>query len=222
MSLGVRAAFRWWSALMLAVSASLIARPAAAQVTTSSIRGAVTDDAGKPVENVRIEAVHQPSGTRYATVTRTDGRFSLVGLRIGGPYTVAATALGYARQEKGGISLTLGVAADLSFKLATAAVQLQAVTTSADANAISSTRTGAATQVSRQALENLPTISRRIGDFTRLTPQASGSSFAGQDNRLNNITVDGSYFNNSFGLGGQPGDRTGVAPISLDAISRSR
>ncbi|WP_373071167.1 TonB-dependent receptor, partial [Gemmatimonas sp.] len=84
----------------------------------------------------------------------------------------------------------------------------------------SSARTGAATQVSRATIEKLPTISRRIGDFTRLTPQASGSSFAGQDNRLNNITVDGSYFNNSFGLGGQPGDRTGVAPISLDAIEQ--
>ena len=37
---------------------------------------------------------------------------------------------------------------------------------------------------------------------------------------MNNITVDGSYFNNSFGLGGQPGDRTGVAPISLEAIEQ--
>ena len=84
----------------------------------------------------------------------------------------------------------------------------------------SSARTGAATSVSRARLATLPTISGRIGDITRLTPQASGMSFAGQDNRLNNITVDGSYFNNSFGLGGAPGERTGVAPISLEAIEQ--
>ncbi len=45
-------------------------------------------------------------------------------------------------------------------------------------------------------------------------------SFGGQDNRLNNITVDGSYFNNSFGLAGAPGERTGVAPISLESIEQ--
>ena len=71
-----------------------------------------------------------------------------------------------------------------------------------------------------EQIANLPNVSNRLEQYTRLTPQASGSTFAGQDNRLNNITVDGSYFNNSFGLGGQPGDRTGVAPISLDAIEQ--
>ena len=88
----------------------------------------------------------------------------------------------------------------------------------------SSTRTGAATAVTREDLATLPTISGRITDITRLTPQYGGSgTFAGQDNRANNITVDGSYFNNSFGLDtttGGPGDRTGVAPISLEAIEQ--
>ena len=50
--------------------------------------------------------------------------------------------------------------------------------------------------------------------------QASGMSVAGQDSRMNNITVDGSYFNNSFGLGNTPGDRTGVAPISPQSARR--
>ena len=84
----------------------------------------------------------------------------------------------------------------------------------------SSQRTGAATTVSRDMIATLPNVSNRLENFTRLTPQAAASSFVGQDNRMNNITVDGSYFNNSFGLGGAPGDRTGVAPISLQAVEQ--
>jgi hypothetical protein len=202
---------------------ALLAAPsqAAAQVTTSAMRGSVTDSAGRPLEGAQIEAIHQPSGSRYAATTRADGRFTLPGLRVGGPYTVSAARLGYQRQTQGNISLALGVSADVSFRMVAAAVQLTAVTVQAEAGVMASTRTGAATQVSREALEQLPTISRRISDFVRLTPQfTGGGSFAGVDNRLNNISVDGSYFNNSFGLGGQPGDRTGVSPISLDAIEQ--
>ena len=216
----VRRAGRTWIAGAVAMFALATARPVEAQVTTSAIRGTVTDSTGKPIENVRIDAVHQPSGTRYSSGTRADGAFAIIGMRIGGPYQITASALGFRKETREVAALTLGVTSDVRFVLTNAAVQLQAITTQADPSALSTTRTGAATSVTRQALENLPTISRRIGDFTRLTPQASGSSFAGQDNRLNNITVDGSYFNNSFGLGGQPGDRTGVAPISLDAIEQ--
>jgi hypothetical protein len=202
---------------------ALLAAPsqAAAQVTTSAMRGSVTDSTGRPLEGAQIEAVHQPSGSRYAATTRADGRFTLPGLRVGGPYTVSAARLGYQKQTQGNISLALGVPADVNFRMVAAAVQLTAVTVQAEAGVMASTRTGAATQVSREALEQLPTISRRISDFVRLTPQfTGGGSFAGVDNRLNNIMVDGSYFNNSFGLGGQPGDRTGVSPISLDAVEQ--
>jgi outer membrane receptor protein involved in Fe transport len=216
----IRRAGRCWMAGAVAMFALATARPVEAQVTTSAIRGSVTDSAGKPIENVRIDAVHQPSGTRYSTGTRADGGFSIIGMRIGGPYQITASALGFRKETREVPALTLGITSDVRFVLSNAAVQLQAITTQADPNALSTTRTGAATSVTRATIEALPTISRRIGDFTRLTPQASGSSFAGQDNRLNNITVDGSYFNNSFGLGGQPGDRTGVAPISLDAIEQ--
>lgn len=205
------------------VGGALLAAPATAtaQVTTSAMRGSVTDSAGRPLEGAQIEAVHQPSGTRYAATTRADGRFTLPGLRVGGPYVVTAARLGYQKQTKGDISLALGVSADVNFRMVSAAVQLTAVTVQAEAGALASTRTGAATQVSREAIEALPTISRRLSDFVRLTPQfTGGSSFAGADNRLNNIMVDGSYFNNSFGLGGQPGDRTNVSPISIDAIEQ--
>ncbi len=208
------------TALGAALVGLMAAAPVSAQVTTASIRGLVTDEAGKPLDNARITAIHRPSGTTYQGQSRGDGRFLIPGMRVGGPYTVAATRIGYARQSQDGIQLTLGVSADLVFKMNATAQVIGAVTVTSSGGGLSKTRTGAATSVAREQLEALPTISRRIDDFTRLTPQASGNSFGGQDNRLNNITVDGSSFNNSFGLAGQPGDRTGVAPISLDAIEQ--
>src|SRR5207302_7541148 len=153
---------------------------------------------------------------------------------VGGPYRVTISQVGYRPEVQNGVTLTLGVTSDLRFLMAHATVELAPVTVTAPpAGAVfSSERTGAATTVTTQQLSHLPTISRRVEDLLRLTPQytatqqptSSGAlsfvSFAGQDNRLNNMTVDGSYFNNSFGLGGQPGDRTNVAPISLEAIEQ--
>ena len=212
---------------VLAVLALVVsAQGSAAQgVTTGAISGLVTDANGNPRGSVNVVAVHEPSGTTYGARTRPDGRVTIPGMRVGGPYRVTASSIGFEPQVRENVYVNLGVSTDLQFVLREVAVRLEGVVVTAQADAIfSSDRTGAATSVSREALETLPTISRRIEDFARLTPQYSGSgfgfSFAGQDNRLNNLTVDGSYFNNSFGLAGQPGDRTGVAPISLDAIEQ--
>lgn len=212
---------RWILRLTMAMAAIAVAASAtiaSAQVTTGSVRGIVTDSDNRPLEGARITAIHLPSGTQYIGATRADGRFVIPGMRVGGPYQVAATMIGFARQSRDDIQVSLGASADLVFKMDAVATQLSAVTVTSEGGELSTTRTGAATSVRREALEQLPTISRRLSDFTRLTPQASGNNFAGQDNRLNNITIDGAAFNNSFGLGGQPGDRTGVAPISLDAV----
>src|SRR5437667_89106 len=194
-------------------------------VTTAAIAGVVTDSSGTPLEAARVVAVHGPSGTTYAAVTRTDGRFTIAGMRVGGPYRVTVTVVGHRRELQDQIHLTLGGTADLRFVLGQASVELEPVTVTATSNPVfSSSRTGAATTISPTQIDRLPTISRRVEDLLRLTPQYSpmsfGFSFAGQDNRLNNMTIDGSYFNNSFGLAGQPGDRTSVAPVSLDALEQ--
>jgi hypothetical protein len=201
---------------------AIAAVPAFAQVTTSSVIGSVVGEDGRPLAGAQVVAVHQPSGTRYGTLSRADGRFLIPGMRIGGPYTVTASMIGFQSQAREGISLTLGVASDVAFVLATSAVQLEGITATVDQGGIlSSDRTGAATSVSREQLTVVPTITGRLESIARLSPQFSGTfSFAGQDPRLNSITVDGSYFQNSFGLGNTPGDRTGVAPISLAAIEQ--
>lgn len=197
---------------------SILSLSISAQVTTSEIVGRVIDGQGNPVAGVAVEAVHVPSGTEYSAVTNDSGRFTIPGMRVGGPYTIKAIAAGFKEQVVNDVQLNLGTSATVNFNLSSAISET--VTIEAGENEIfSETKTGASTSINKQLVETLPTISRRISDFTRLTPQAAGGgTFAGQDNRLNNITVDGSYFNNSFGLAGQPGDRTGVSPISLDAI----
>ena len=189
---------------------------AVAQVTTSEIVGTVVDGQGQAVSGAAIEVTHTPSGTVYNTETNDSGRFGIGGMRVGGPYTIKIQAPGFTEQVRENVTLSLGTAATINFNLSTA---IQEVVTVQNDAIFSEVRTGAATSIPSTTLQALPTISRQISDFTRLTPQAGpNNTFAGQDNRLNNITVDGSYFNNSFGLAGQPGERTNVSPISLDAI----
>ncbi|PKL84104.1 MAG: TonB-dependent receptor [Ignavibacteriae bacterium HGW-Ignavibacteriae-3] len=191
------------------------------QTTTSSISGTVVDQSGAALPGANIIAVHVPSGSQYGTSSRADGKYNLLGMRVGGPYKVTVSFIGFESQVKENIYLTLGVGSAYDFTMRDKSIEVGEISVTAQRQAVfSADRTGAATSVTTEALQYLPTITRRIGDFTRLTPQASGNSFVGQDNRLNNITVDGSYFNNSFGLAGQPGERTGVSPISLDAIEQ--
>jgi outer membrane receptor protein involved in Fe transport len=192
-------------------------------VTTSGLSGRVVSNTGEPLPGATVASVHIPSGTKYFTVTNNEGRYFIPNMRIGGPYTLLVSFIGYTAQETSDIALSLGVTKNLNVELKEEALGIDEVVVIGEKNPVfSSERTGASTGITNQNLNKLPTISRSINDFTRLTPQSNGQSFAGQDGRLNNITVDGSYFNNSFGLGSgsNPGGRTGVSPISLDAIDQ--
>jgi len=208
------------------VAVCALALNAHAQVTTGSLNGRVQNATQEAVSGASVIAIHLPSGTTYETTSRADGRFIILNMRVGGPYsvTVAYTGTGtaaFAPETIENVEINLGVSTDLTIDVKPIAVT-ETVTVTAESSAVfSSARTGAATSVNRETLATLPTVQGRISDFTRLTPQTSGSnSFAGGDSRMNNMTINGAAFNNSFGLGGQPGERTGVAPISLEAIEQ--
>jgi Carboxypeptidase regulatory-like domain len=210
--------------LMLSALLTPLGRVYAQGVTTGTMTGIVKDPQGQIVPGATVTATHVPSGTTYEGFTRADGRFSIPGMRVGGPYKVEASLTGFTPDTKTEITISLGVATDLDFTLKLANVAETVTVVGVSDPVFSSGRTGAATAVGHTELAVLPTITGRITDVIRLSPQYGGSgSFSGQDNRANNITVDGSYFNNSFGLGvttGEIGDRTGVAPISLEAIEQ--
>ncbi len=210
---------------LLAVLVGIPSTSFAQGVTTGSLTGVVTDQGGQAVAGASVIAIHLPSGSTYETTTRNDGRFSMPGMRVGGPYSVTVAyggsgAAAFAPVTQEDVMVNLGVTSDLTFTTQAIAVTETVTVTGVADPVFSSGRTGAATSVSRTEIAVIPTISGRLSDVTRLTPQASNNGFAGNDNRMNNITVDGSSFNNSFGLGGQPGDRTGVAAISLEAIEQ--
>lgn len=190
-------------------------------LTTASVSGLITDQQGVELIGATIEAVHNPSGSIYGNTSRTDGRFNLPGLRVGGPYTVTVTYVGYKNFSVENIYLNLGQDFAFDAKLYEEGVTLNEVVVLAEKNAIlNDKKNGAGTNIGAQSIATLPTISRSISDFTRLTPQANGRSFSGTDARFNNITLDGSIFNNSFGLSDIPGGQTNSTPFSLDAVEQ--
>lgn len=188
------------------------------QVTTSSISGTVTDSSGNALSGASVTAVHQPSGTIYATTSKNGGVFNLPGLRSGGPYKVTVTYVGFKEQVFEGITLTLGDAFTINPVMSSTTVELSTISVSGvgSKRRAFQDKSGASTNIGTIQLATLPTISRSITDYTRITPQANGTSFAGRDNRMNNVQVDGANLNNNFGLSSDllPG---GGNPISLDA-----
>ena len=189
---------------------------AMAQLTTSSMAGKVAAN-GEELIGAVVEAVHTPSGTRYTTVSNEKGMFAINGMRVGGPYEVVVKYIGYETKTFTGVTLELGETYNLNASMSEDAVQLADVVVTAQATKFTTEKTGASTNITNRQITAMPSVSRSITDYTRLSPYGgNGMTFGGADGRTANFTVDGANFNNNFGLSGNlPG---GGNPISIEAI----
>ncbi len=192
-----------------------------AQETTSDVQGRVTDG-GNPIAGAVVTAIHLPTGTKYVTTSRKDGRYNLANMKIGGPYQISVSFLGYRTEQQDNIFLVLGQEFKADFSLTQTSNELKTVEVKGlrQDKVFNTGHTGSQEIISRSQIERLPTINRSLQDFTRLTPSANGLSFGGMNSSYNNITVDGANFNNAFGLSSVLGGQTNSQPISLDAIEQ--
>ncbi|MGY6558869.1 MAG: TonB-dependent receptor domain-containing protein [Nitritalea sp.] len=185
-------------------------------VTTANMQGSVADDTGDFLPGANVVAIHNPSGTRYGAVTNLDGRWILPNVRVGGPYTVTISYIGFEDKVYDNIVLGLGQNYVINAVLDDG-ITLEAVEVTAGKGSLfDADRTGSGINLDNERLNQLPTVNRSVNDLTRLTPQSNGNSFAGTSSRFNNFTLDGSIYNNNFGLG--TGQFAGGSPISIDAI----
>ncbi|MBL7961574.1 TonB-dependent receptor [bacterium] len=212
----------WLCAGILVFACLFSSQTVSAQgVTTAAVNGLVTDNNGQPVYGANVIALHVPSGSRFGAATRADGRYNIPAMRVGGPYTIFVTYIGYKEDRREDITLALGENRRVDFKVVEETIEGEAIVVVSERNPIiSESRTGAAKTVSNLEIQTMPTLSRDFGDFTRLTPQFAGNSAAGRNNRFNNIQIDGAVNNDLFGLAasGTPGGQASTSPISLDAI----
>jgi hypothetical protein len=217
-------------AVVAALCAFGLAFTASAQVTTGALAGrTVVQTDGSVLPGVTIEALHAPTGTRYSAVTQENGRFTILNVRVGGPYTVTATLVGFKPQTFDNVNVALGETRDLNFELQFETVTETLQVTAEAAPLISPDRMGSSSAVPLDQLETLPTVRRQIQDFARLNPYynvdpsdsyGTRLTVAGKNNRYNSIQIDGAVNNDLFGLAdtGTPGGQTDTQPIALDAL----
>ncbi len=205
--------------LALAMPAAL----AAQGVTTGAMSGIVTDQEGAPLTSAAVLAIHQPSGTQYRARVRSGGAYNIPNMRVGGPYLVTVTLIGFQPDSQPDVYVNLAQTVRLDFRLIRQAVQLSPLEVVAEQDEVlNAARTGAATFIEPEQVAALPSVKRSTRDLTRLDPRSDGNfAFGGRNWLYNNISLDGSYFGNPFGLDDPaPGGQTGAEPVPYDAVEQ--
>ena len=211
--------------LLATIALLLVVAVSTAQVTTSSIQGVVTSN-DNPLPGAAIVALHEPSGTIYGTSANSEGHYAINGMRVGGPYTITVSFLGHEDVVYADITLQLGVSERFDASLQECYTDIEEVLINVQAvPKEQSARNYDRKYYGRNRMETIPTIDRSIYDLTNIlssavSPASGGIVLAGQSNRYNAFSIDGSPSADIYGLGttGMTGSLTRANPIPMDAL----
>ena len=211
--------------LLLTIALLLVVAVSTAQVTTSALRGSVTTD-DKPLAGATIVAYHGPSGTTYGTTTNAQGYYSISGMRVGGPYTITISFIGYSTQQFEDVELQLGTTETINANLKVEDIYIEnTVIIGQGVLNEHSAKNYDRSYYDRSKMATIPTIDRSIYDLTHMmstavSPASGGIVLSGQSNRYNAFTIDGSPSADIYGLGttGMTGSLTRANPIPIDAL----
>ena len=202
---------------------------AAAQTTTSGIRGTVVSEAGAPVGGATVTLSNPSTGLTRQTLTSPEGYFTFRGLQVGTGYNITAEGESFQSQVIENVVPYLGDTTDINFELASSTdLEMDAIVISASALNVAAVATGPSATFGLETLEKAPTINRNIGDVLRIDPRVyvneSRSGIdpiqcGGKNPRFNSFTLDGVRMNDGFGLNsnGYPTERQ---PFPFDAIEQ--
>jgi hypothetical protein len=220
-----------WLVATTAATFGFLASAHAQGITTAAMNGLVTDATGKAIPNATVTIVDESTNTRTTTVTRSNGRYNMSGLRLGGPYTVTVSATGHEAEPQKNIFLGLNDDIDVSFQMAehdVVVMGVMEVTASRD-TIFGVGRMGAGTSITAAELARTATMRENIQDIAKMDSritlnsldQGGQMSAQGQNFRYNSFLVDGVESNDPFGLNsnGFGSLRSPVALESLQAVS---
>ncbi|MES2457074.1 MAG: carboxypeptidase regulatory-like domain-containing protein [Bacteroidota bacterium] len=210
---------KYWFCLLLFVLLRFFT--AAGQTTKTSLSGRVTNAYETAITGAYFTVTHLPTETVYGCNTNITGNYFLPDLKPGGPYQIEITYSGFKKYQVSGIFFKLGEPVILNISLESLINELPEIKIIAlkSGKLPHPGKSGPLFNIDQQEINLLPTVKRGIADFVKLSPLAFGAAIAGGNYRQNFITIDGSEFNNNFGVGDNlPGN--GAQPIALDAIAQ--
>jgi len=142
-----------------------------AQETTGSIAGQIVDASGAPVSGASVTVIHTPTGSVSTTMTSADGSFNARNLRVGGPYTISASADGFSPARAEGVNVRLGQTNTVTLALQAGAANADVIVVTGQAVQTVETAIGPNAVFSQEVLNEAPAINRTLNDVVRIDPR---------------------------------------------------